>query len=167
MKPTQSIIIKKSSITHNYIASQPMSYDFYLLYLLATEILSQPSAQSDNQFKKNEGIDFYKHSSIACLVTSQLLLHKKNGFVELFAIYDLANTDDLCLPKSPKFIMTAKNFMNFMVQKNQLQKHQPRQFFIAIDGNGHAHLTTDLQSLEKKSFFASLHKKIVRYFFTK
>jgi hypothetical protein len=157
-----SILITKSPITNDYIASQTMNYDFYLLYLLFTQSL--PEIQATNKFKKNAGIDFCKNSSIKSLATSQLFIHKNNGHIELFSIYDLANTDDLCLPKSPKFIMTAKNFMNFMIQKNQICKLQPNKLFIALDECGHAHLTTDLQTLTKKSFFAMLQKNLASLF---
>ncbi|MBV8661379.1 MAG: hypothetical protein JO129_04510 [Candidatus Dependentiae bacterium] len=162
MNSIQSIIITKNKTTNRYITSQSMTYDFYLLYLLSTETLSKPSL--NNQCSKNAGIDFYKNSSEPCIVTQQLFINKHNGYVELYSMYDLANTDDLCLPKSPKFIMTAKNFMNFMMQKNQISLQQPDQFFIAIDSQGHAHLTTDLQSIIKKSFLMILQQKITGLF---
>src|SRR3989339_136110 len=155
------VIVTKNKTTNRYNICQPMTYDFYLLYLLCTETLTTTSTDS----KKNSGFEFYKNSSIPCLVTPQLFINKNKGYIELFSIYDLTNnSDDLCLPKSPKFIMTAKNFMNFMVQKAQLHQQQPDQFFLVIDSQGHAHLTTDLQSLVKVSFFTSLQKKLASLF---
>ena len=135
-----------------------MTYDFYFLFLLAT----QEMHNSQTSIKKY--VDSCKNSSIPCMVTQQLFINKHNGYVELYSIYDLANTDELCLPKSPKLIMTAKNFMNFMMQKNQILQQQPDQFFIAIDSQGHAHLTTDLQSITKKSFFGMLQQKLSTFF---
>ncbi|MBP6870026.1 hypothetical protein KBC04_04035 [Candidatus Babeliales bacterium] len=168
------ITITKSKITQKYICAQAMDYDFYLLYLLFTETLSPASLDQQNQpgeesrsygnFQKNNGIDFCKDSSVKCLATSQLFMNKNNGHIELFANYDLMNTEDLCLPKSPKFIMTAKNFIHFMMQKSQLLKQQPHQLFIVIDKQGHAHLTTDLQSITKVSFFSTIQKKLAGLF---
>ena len=158
MKNIQSIVITKSSITDNYIASQPMNYDFYLLYLLLMQ------ETRDAQISTKKLINFCKKSSTTCLATSQLFIHKNNGHIEIFSIYDLTKTDNLYLPKSPKFIMTAKNLMNFMVQKSKIFKQRPDLFFIVIDGQGHAQLTTDLQSIKKKSFLSSLHKKIADFF---
>ncbi len=163
-KKDEHVIVTKNKTTKKYTICQPITYDFYLLYLLCTEPLT--IASTDN--KKNTGIEFYKDSSILCLVTPQLFINKNKGYIELFAIYDLTNnSDDLCLPKSPKFIMTAKNFMNFMVQKAQIHQQQPDQFFLVIDNQGHAHLTTDLQSLVKISFFTSLRKNLIHYFLNK
>lgn len=162
------VTIKKSQLTNSYIALQSMNYDTYLLYLLFTETLTLPSSihasLSIHQFEKNAGISFCKNSSLRCLATSKLLLHKNNGYIELHAIYDLKNTDELCLPKSPVFVMTAKNFMNFMTKKAQIYKQQPEQFFIVLDAQGHAHLTEDLQTLTKKSFLAHLQTKFVNLF---
>ncbi len=161
-KETQiSIIITKDTITDSYIALQPMTYDFYLLYLLYTAHITPTATHS----KKNAGINFCQSSSIPCLTTSQLFINKNNGYIELFSIYDLTtNIDNLCLPKAPKFIMTTKNFMDFMVQKAQIEIEQPDQFFIVIDEQGHAHITTDLHFLVKTSFLASLQKKIAGLF---
>jgi hypothetical protein len=171
MNESLSILIKKNPITRHYIPSEAISYDFYLLFLLSTESLSQAQSNcakmAEFNFKKNDGIFFYKTSSIKCLATQQLFLNKNNGYIEIFSIYDLMNTDQLDLPKSPKLIMTAKNFMNFMVQKSQIQKNQPQEFFIAIDEQGHAHITTDLQSINKKSFLQTLQKKIINLFWKK
>ena len=158
VKTDLSIVITKSNITNSYIATQPMTYDFHLLYLLLIQENGECRTSTKNW------INFCKNSSIKCLATSQLFINKNNGYIELFSIYDLTNTDDLCLPKSPKFIMTAKNFMNFMMQRAQLYKQQSDNFFIVIDSQGHVHLTTDLQSIVKTSFFASLQKKLVSLF---
>lgn len=155
---TQFVIIKKSSLTGNYIVPQAMNYDFYLLYLLVTQ------ANGESQTSAKNWVNFCKRSSLKCITTSQLFINKNNGYIELFSIYDLASTDDLCLPKSPQFIMTAKNFMNFMVQKSHIYQQQPNQFFIAIDSQGHAHLTTNLQTITKVSFLKSLHNKIMSFF---
>jgi len=158
-QPTQqqSIVVSKSKITNMYIVSQPMTYDFYLLYLLFTE-------QFPTNLDKNTGVEFCKNSSIKSLATSLLFIHKNHGHIEIFSAYDIKNTENLALPKSPKFIMTAKNFMNFMIQKSHFQKTQPAQLFIVIDNLGHAHLTTDLNSLQKTSFFELLRKKLARLF---
>ena len=157
-KVLSSIVITKSNITNSYIALQPMNYDFHLLYLL----LIQENGECRTSTKS--WINFCKNSSIKCIATSQLFIHKNSGYIELFSIYDLTNTEDLCLPKAPKFIMTSKNFINFMVQRSQLYKQQPDRFFIAIDGKGHVHLTTSLESIVTTSFFAGLHKKIMALF---
>jgi hypothetical protein len=158
LKTNQSIIITNSQITNSYIASQPMTYDFYLLYLLLTQENGECRTSTKNW------INFCKSSSAKCLATSQLFINKNNGYIELYSIYDLTNTDDLCLPKAPKYIMTTKNFINFMVQKSQLYKERPHQFFIVIDTQGHTHLTTDLQSLTKTSFLGTLQKKLADLF---
>lgn len=155
---TNQAVIVKSKTTNSYCALQPMHYDIYLLYLLFIQ------ENGECQTSTKSWINFCKNSSVKCLATSQLFINKNNGYIELFAIYDLTNTDDLCLPKSPKFVMTAKNFMNFMTQKSEIYKHQPSNFFIVIDEQGHAHLTTDLQSLIQTSFFGLLRKKLTSLF---
>lgn len=155
---TNQAVIVKSKTTDSYLALQPMNYDMYLLYLLFIQ------ENGECQTSTKSWINFCKNSSTKCLATSQLFINKNNGYIELFAIYDLTNTDDLCLPKSPKFVMTAKNFMNFMIQKSEIYKKKPSKFFIVIDEQGHAHLTTDLQSLVKTSFFGLLQKKLASLF---
>ncbi len=165
-KKDVSVLVIKNQTTNSYMISQPLTYDFYLLYLLCTETLTPASYETQtHHFEKNVGINFCKNSSMQCLATPQLFINKNNGYIELFSIYDLTNNpDDLCLPKSPKFIMTAKNFMQFMVKIAQIHQLQPKKFFLVIDSQGHAHVTTDLTSLEKTSFFASLQKKLSRLF---
>jgi hypothetical protein len=165
-KKDVSVMVIKNQTTNSYIITQPLTYDFYLLYLLCTENLTPLSGEKQtHHFEKNAGINFYKNSSMQCLATPQLFINKNNGYIELYSIYDLTNNpDDLCLPKSPKFIMTAKNFMQFMVKITQMHQQQPKKFFLVIDSQGHAHATTDLTSLEKTSFFASLQKKLSRLF---
>ncbi len=165
IKIDPSIVITYNQITQSYTASQPMSYDFYLLFLLFTQSsCAKAPADKEPQTSAKSWIQFCKSSSIKCLATSQLFIHKNNGYIELFSIYDLTNTDDLCLPKSPKYIMTTKNFINFMIQKSQIYKQRPPQFFIVIDAQGHAHATTDLDSLKKLSFFGALQKTLAGIF---
>lgn len=162
------ITIIKSSITEQYLCNEPIPHEFYLLYLLFTETLPPISLElgqlSEHHVQKNNGIDFCKNSMAKCLVTSQLFIHKHNGYIEIFSNYDLKNTDDLCLPKSPKLTMTAKNFINFMIQKNQYNKQKPKTLFIIIDHQGHAHLTTNLESINKVSFLTIIQKKLARFF---
>lgn len=169
MNSIQYITITKSPITQKYICKDQIHYDFYLLYLLSTASflptnLHEADGRNENNFQKTSGINFCKNSSISCLVTSQLFMHKNNGYIELFASYDLINNEDLSLPKSPKFIMTAKNFIKFMMQKKQLEKEQPEKFFIIIDKQGHAHITQTLELITKISIFSVLTKKISSFF---
>lgn len=165
IKTDPSIVISYNQIIESYIAVQPMTYDFYLLFLLCTQSsCAKAPADKEPQISAKSWIQFSKSSSVKCLVTSHLFINKNNGYIELFSMYDLTNTDDLCLPKAPKYIMTTKNFINFMIQRSQIYKQKPDQFFIAIDDQGHAHLTTDLQSLKKVSFLSTLQKKLAGIF---
>lgn len=170
MNEIQYVTIVKSTITQKYMCAEPINYDFYLLYLLFTQTFTPTTVPSEtdptntNNFQKNSGINFCKSSSTSCLATSQLFMHKNHGYIELFASYDLLNNEDLSLPRSPKFIMTAKNFMNFMMQKRQLQKQQPEKVFIIIDKQGHAHLTTTLELMTKISLLSMLQKKLASFF---
>ncbi len=158
VKINPSIVVTYNPIIKSYIASQPMSYDLYLLYLLITQ------ENGECRTSTKSWIQFCKNSSVKCLATSQLFINKNNGYIELYSMHDLTNTDDLCLPKSPKYIMTTKNFINLIIQKSQIYKQLPSQFFIIIDAQGHAHATTDLESINKVSFLGILQKKLVGLF---
>lgn len=171
----QLITIKYNPIIKRYVATQPMSYDFYLLYALFMQSSCAPDptksylgrglADKESQNSTKSWIQFCKTSSTSSVATTQLFIHKNNGYIELFSMYDMIPTsDDLALPKAPKYIMTSKNFMNFMVQRSQIYKQRPDQFFIVIDAQGHAHLTTNLQTLHKVSFFGALQKRLASLF---
>ncbi len=157
MKNLRYTQLKKSNYINSYIASEPMQYDFHLLYLLLTI----------ENIDINHWSNFCKTSSISCWSTSQIFINKNNGSIEIFDIYDLANKEELCLPKSPKITISAANFLQFMTSWSQLQKENPQDIIIAIDDIGYAYLTTDVRSIEKTSFLVSIKKSISGLFTSK
>jgi len=154
LKEIQSIHIKKSLLTNNYNAQEPMNHSMYLLYTLMTQEIDT------YEMSVKSWIDFCKNSSIKCKMTSQLFIHKHHGNIEIYSLYDLTDQQDLCLPENPQLVLTSKNFIQFMIQKNHIYSLQSTDFFIAIDDQEYAHAVTNLDSLKKTSWLQSLYHRI-------
>lgn len=152
----RSIIIKYNQATNSYIPTEPISYDFYLLYLLLQD------ATSSDIFADLQ--HWINNSSMQCLATCRLFLHKNKRHVELFAIYDLIDTENLCLPKSPQLIISMQQCIDFIKQASSMHSRSTQQFFIAIDDQHNVHLTDNLQSIIKKSFWQSMSKRMIGLF---
>lgn len=153
MKIIASISLTRSSITNQYITSEPINYDMYLLSMLIQE---HDSAKL---------IHFSATSSIKSCATSQLFLYKNKSTILIFSIYDLVDADDLCLPKSPKLVLSIKNFMQFLRQKQLIIDQQKTlHCFIAQSDTGNVYLTTNITSLTQQSAWSNLIKKITCLF---
>ena len=149
MKNLRHIVIKKSNFTDLYVCAQPMQSDFHALYLVFDQ----------EKVAANHWSNFIKNASLTCWTTSKVFINKNGRNIELFDVQDLINNEDLALPKTPKFTLTAKNFVQFMGQIQKLQQYNSAQIYLAIDSEGCAHATTDLASIKAQTFFGSLTSK--------
>ncbi len=131
-----------------------MQSDFHILYLLL----------DDEKIDTYHWSNFAKNASLTCWTTSKIFINKNGKNIELFDVQDLINNEDLTLPKSPKFIMTTKNFVQFMGQIQKLQAYNYVQIYLAIDNDGKAHATTDLACITQKSFLSALTSKVKALF---
>ena len=149
MTSIRHIVIKKSNFTDLYVCARPMQSDFHALYLLFDE----------EKVAANHWANFAKNTSLTCWTTSKMFINKNGKNIELFDVQDLINNDDLTLPKSPKFTVTAKNFTQFMGQIQKLQEYHSAQIYLAIDSDGYAHATIDLAAIKKQTFLGILTSK--------
>lgn len=148
------ILLQKSNVTGLYRASQTITYDFHLLLLLLDEQMAT----------KNDCIEFYKNSSIPCWTTDQVFLNKNGKNIDLFDIHDLTHNKDLSLPKSPKFMISTKNFGQLIIQWKKLYIQSPDKLFLVIDQQEIVHLTTDLATINQITFLNSLRAKFNNLF---
>lgn len=149
MTTNNHILLQKSNITRLYRSPQAITYDFHLLLLLLDEQMAT----------KNDCIDFYKNSSILCWTTGQIFLNKNGKNIELFDVHDLIQNKDLSLPKSPKFMISTKNFGQLIMQWKKLYIKSPDKLFLVIDQQQIVHLTIDLATTNQVTFFGLLRIK--------
>lgn len=154
MTTNNHILLQKSNVTGLYRSPQAITYDFHLLLLLLDEQIAT----------KNDCIDFYKNSSILCWTTDQVFLNKNGKNIELFDIHDLIDNKDLSLPKSPKFVLSIKNFGQMIMQWKKLYTQRPETLFLVIDHQKIVHLTTDLATINPLTFFSLLRTKFNNLF---
>jgi hypothetical protein len=134
-----------------------MNQDFYLLSLLV-----------ENDIKNLENlINFIKSSSIHCWTTDQLFMNKHGKNIELFSVSNLINNEELCLPKSAKFTISRRNFMQCIMNIKKLHDQTITKIYIAIDEQGSIYITHDLASIKKYDFLSSLLSSIKNFFIRK
>ena len=157
MTQLRHIILHKSLSTNLYTSSEPMNHDFYLLSLLV-----------ENDIKNYENlITFSKNSSITCWTTDQLFMNKNGKNIELFSVHDLANNEELHLPKTAKFTISKTNFMQCVVNIKKLHEQAITRIYIVIDEQDYVHVTHDLALIKKYDFFSSLLSSIKSFFIRK
>lgn len=157
MNQLRQITLNKNFSTHLYTSSEPMLHDFYLISLLL------------NNYEINHPhfINFYKNSSITCWTTDQLFMNKNGKNIELFSVHDLANNEELCLPKTAKFTISTTNFMQCVISIKKLHEQAVAKMYIVIDEQDYVHVTHDLASVKKYDFLSLLLSSIKTFFIRK
>lgn len=146
MNSLKHILLTKNSSIDNYITSEQMHYNFYLLSLLV-----------NTDIKNIEKlINFYKKSSIQCWTTNQLFVHKQGKNIELLNVYDLTINDELSLPTAGTLILSKKNFIKCLLNIKKMYEEKFSQVYIAIDERNYVHVTTDITSIKQNNYINSL-----------
>lgn len=153
----QHTTFNKSLSSNLYTSSERLHHDFYLLSLLV-----------NNDIKNLENlILFTKNSSIYCWTTNELFMNKHGKNIELFSVHNLANNEELHLPKVAKFTISNKNFIQCIMSIKNLHEQAVTKMYIAIDEQGSVYITHDLASIKKYDFFSSLKCSITSFFIKK